>query len=79
MKRLKKNIATYYYKLLFSREYGKTYWPRVKYALKYLSMAEPSGERRKEVIRDFIIPPFAMKIYSFVALNLYNLKTKAKA
>lgn len=74
--RLKKNIATYYYKMLFSREYGDTYWPRVKYAVKYLSMAEPSPERKKEVIRDFIIPPFFMKVYSFFALNLYNLKSK---
>ncbi len=74
--RLTKNIATYYYKMLFSREYGDTYWPRVKYAVKYLSMAEPSPERKKEVIRDFIIPPFFMKVYSFVALSLYNLKSK---
>ena len=74
--RLTKNIATYYYKMLFSREYGDTYWPRVKYAVKYLSMAEPSSERKKEVIRDFIIPPVFMKIYSFFALSLYNLKSK---
>ena len=74
--RLTKNIATYYYKMLFSREYGDTYWPRVKYAVKYLSMAEPSPERKKEVIRDFIIPPFFMKVYSFVALSLYKLKSK---
>lgn len=74
--RLTKNIATYYYKMLFSREYGETYWPRVKYAVKYLSMADPAPERKKEVIRDFIIPPVFMKIYSFFALNLYNLKSK---
>lgn len=74
--RLTKNIATYYYKMLFSREYGETYWPRVKYAVKYLSMADPGPERKKEVIRDFIIPPFFMKVYSFFALNLYNLKSK---
>ncbi|GGH39178.1 glycosyltransferase family 2 protein [Dyadobacter endophyticus] len=74
--RLTKNIATYYYKMLFSREYGETYWPRAKYAVKYLSMAQPSPERKKEVIRDFIIPPFFMKVYSYFALNLYNLKSK---
>ncbi|CAG5069716.1 hypothetical protein DYBT9623_02453 [Dyadobacter sp. CECT 9623] len=77
--RIKKNISVYYYKLLFSREYGHTYWPRLKFALKYLSLGDPAPERRKEVIRDFIIPGFAMKIYSFLALNLYNLKSKAKA
>lgn len=74
--RLKKNIATYYYKMLFSREYGNTYWPRVKYAVKYLSMAAPAPERKKEVIRDFIIPPVLMKLYSFFAINLYNLKSR---
>ena len=77
--KLKKNIATYYYKLLFSKEYGKTYWPRLKYALKYLADGDPSPQRRKEVIRDFVIPPAFMKLYSFFALNLYNIKSKAKA
>ena len=65
--------------MLFSREYGKTYWPRLKYALKYLADGDPSPERRKEVIRDFVVPPAFMKLYSFFALNLYNIKSKAKA
>lgn len=73
---LRKNIATYYYKLLFSREYGGSYWPRVKYALKYLSLADPAPEQKREIIRDFVIPPLLMKIYSFFALGWYNLTTK---
>ncbi|WP_310587752.1 glycosyltransferase family 2 protein [Dyadobacter sp. CY312] len=77
--KLKKNIATYYYKLLFSKQYRDSYWPRAKFALKYLSLADPSEEKRKEIIRDFIVPSFAMKIYSFFALSLYNLKPKAKS
>ncbi|QRR01917.1 glycosyltransferase family 2 protein [Dyadobacter sandarakinus] len=77
--RLQKNIATYYYKLLFSREYGNSYWPRVKYALKYLSMADPAPEKKKEVIRDFVLPPVVMRVYSFFALGLYNLKAREKA
>ena len=77
--KLRKNIATYYYKLLFSKQYSDSYWPRAKFALKYLSLAEPSEEKRKEIIRDFIVPSFAMKVYSFVALSLYNLKPKAKS
>ncbi|HEV7382348.1 MAG TPA: glycosyltransferase family 2 protein [Dyadobacter sp.] len=74
---LQKNIATYYYKLLFSKEYGGSYWPRAKYALKYISLAQPSAEKKKEIIRDFVLPPFALKIYSFLALSLYNLKAKS--
>lgn len=75
--RLKKLIATYYYRLLFSKQYGKTYWPRMKYALKYLWLAKPSGERKKEVIRDFIIPPVVTRIYSFFAIGLYNMRARA--
>lgn len=74
---LQKNIATYYYKLLFSKEYGDSYWPRARYALKYISLAQPSQQKKREIIRDFVLPPFAMKIYSFLALSLYNLKTKS--
>lgn len=74
---LQKNIATYYYKLLFSKEYGDIYWPRAKYALKYISLAQPSQQKKREIIRDFVLPPFALKIYSFLALSLYNLKAKS--
>ncbi|CAG5003736.1 hypothetical protein DYBT9275_03219 [Dyadobacter sp. CECT 9275] len=76
--RLRKNIATYYYKLLFSKQYGSTYWPRLKFALKYLRMGQPVGERRKEVIRDFIIPGFLMKAYSFFAISVYQIRSKAQ-
>jgi glycosyltransferase involved in cell wall biosynthesis len=76
---LRKNIATYYYKLLFAKQYKDDYWSKVKFALKYLDMGKPQSERRKEVIRDFIIPPFVMKAYSAFAIGLYNLKSKAKA
>jgi glycosyltransferase involved in cell wall biosynthesis len=73
---LRKNIATYYYKLLFSREYGSSYWPRVKYAIKYISLADPAPERKREIIRDFIIPPVLMRIYSFFAIGWYNFRAK---
>ncbi len=74
--RLKKLIATYYYRLLFSRQYREAYWPRLKFAVKYLSLAQPSGERKKEVIRDFIVPSVLRRVYSFLAIGLYNIKTK---
>ncbi len=73
---LKKNIATYYYKLLFSKEYGNSYWPRAKYAWKYLQLSKVNGEKRKLVIRDFIIPPFLIKLYSFFAIKLYELRLR---
>lgn len=73
---LRKNIATYYYKLLFSRQYGGSYWPRAKYAIKYISLAQPGPGQKREIIRDFIIPPVLMKIYSFFALGWYNLTAK---
>lgn len=76
--KLKKNIATYYYKLLFSRQYGDRYWPRAKFALKYLKLAQPSEEKKREIIRDFIVPSFALKAYSFLAISFYNLKAKAR-
>lgn len=75
---LQKNIATYYYKLLFSHEYRSSYWPRLKFALKYLQLAKPGGVKRKEVIRDFIIPPIFMKLYSFFAIQLNQLGLKGK-
>jgi glycosyltransferase involved in cell wall biosynthesis len=77
--RLRKNIATYYYKLLFAKQYKDSYWPRAKFALKYLSLAEPSEQKRREIIRDFVVPSFAMKVYSFVALSIYNLRPKSKS
>ena len=74
---LRKLLATYYYKLLFSRQFQNTYWPRLKFAVRYLSWAHPGEEKRKQVIRDFIVPPIALKVYSFLALSLYNIRAKA--
>lgn len=76
--RLRKNIATYYQKLLFAKQYKDSYWPRAKFAWKYISMGEPPAEKRREIIRDYIIPPFLMKLYSFAAISIYNLKGKLK-
>jgi glycosyltransferase involved in cell wall biosynthesis len=77
--KLRKLIGSYYYRLLFSKQFGHTYWPRMKYAIKYLAMASPSDQRRKEVVRDFMIPSFMLKIYSFFALGLFNVSKKVKA
>jgi glycosyltransferase involved in cell wall biosynthesis len=74
--KLKKNIATYYYKLLFARQYKDSYFHKLRFALKYLSLAQPPAGKRKEIIRTFVVPHFLMKIYSFFALSLYNLRAK---
>jgi len=76
--KLRKNIATYYYKLLFAKQYKDSYFSKLKFALKYLDLAEPPAEKRKEIIREFIVPPLLMKTYSFFALSLYNIRAKAK-
>ncbi|TLV02705.1 glycosyltransferase family 2 protein [Dyadobacter luticola] len=73
---LRKNIATYYYKLLFAKQYEGDYFSKLKYALKYLNLAKPQGERKKEVIRDFVLPPFLQKVYSFIAIGTYKLRSK---
>ena len=69
-------LATYYYKLLFSWQFKNTYWPRLKFAVRYLSWGKPTTEKKKEVIRDFIVPRVALKVYSFVALSLYKIRGK---
>lgn len=76
-KQLRKNIGRYYYMLLNSYEYGNTYWPRARFALKYLALAQPGPERIKEVVRDYLLPPFLQRIYSFLAISLYKFRTKA--
>ena len=76
---LRKNIATYYYKLLYAKQFKDQYWQRLRFAVKYLNLAEPAPERKKQVIKDFIVPPFLMKIYSFIAISLYNIRSRAGA
>jgi glycosyltransferase involved in cell wall biosynthesis len=73
---LRKLLSTYYYKLLFSSQYQDTYWPRVKFALKYLLWGKPESKKRKQVIKDFVIPAPLMRIYSFLALTLHRIRMK---
>ena len=77
--RIEKNLAIYYYKLLFSKQYRDSYWAKMRFALKYISLAEPPAEKKREIIRDYVVPPFMLKAYSFLAISIYNLRSKAKA
>ncbi len=75
---LKRNIARYYRMLLDARQYQKSYFRRAGLALKYLNMGKPNQEITKEVIRDYVIPKWVMKIYSFFALLPHRLKEIAR-
>jgi len=60
--KLKKNIARYYLMLLDSKQFNAKYWKQMPCAFKYLSMASPSKQITKDIIRDYIVPPFLLKI-----------------
>ncbi|GAB3323490.1 glycosyltransferase [Larkinella ripae] len=71
---LKKNIAQYYEKMLHSRQYRDTYYPKRTVALKYLSLASLDWEEKKEILRDHVVPPAVNRLYSALALGLYRLR-----
>jgi glycosyltransferase involved in cell wall biosynthesis len=60
--RLKKNIARYYRMLLDSKQFQGKYWKQMPCALKYLNMASPSKQVTKDIIRDYVVPSFLLKI-----------------
>lgn len=60
--RFKKNIARYYRMMLDSKQFRGNYWKQMPCALKYLSMASPSNQTTKEIIRDYVVPPILLKI-----------------
>jgi len=70
---LERNMARYY-KMMFNAEpYRSSYLARLPIVWKYISMARPSGEELKEVIRDYLVPPALSQAYSKMALGLYRL------
>jgi len=73
---LRKNIARYFYKMLFSKQYAHTYLAKAAIAVKYLKYGKPEPQRRNEIVRDHIVPPALLRIYSFFALMIYRLKEK---
>jgi len=76
---LKKNIARYYKKMLRSHQYRNSYYPRNAIALKYLRMASPEWGEARDIIRDHVVPPVLMRMYSAVALGLYRLRKGSNA
>lgn len=72
--KLKRNIARYYRWMLDSQQYRDDYYPRNLLALKYLRLANPSEEERKEIIQKYVIPASLMRLYSTVAIWLGQLR-----
>jgi glycosyltransferase involved in cell wall biosynthesis len=73
-KTLKRNIARYYRMLLDARQYQKSYFRRAGLAIKYIAWGKPGFETAKDIIRDYVLPKWMMKFYSFVALLPHRLK-----
>lgn len=74
-KTLKRNIARYYRMMLDARQYQKSYYRRAGMALKYIYWGKPDTETAKEIVRDYVLPKWMMKLYSFFALLPHRLKT----
>ena len=66
--RLRLNIARYHRMMLDARQYSKSYFRRLLLAGKYLRYRQPNPAETKEIFRDYIVPRWAMRIYSFFAL-----------
>ncbi len=71
---LKKNIGRYYRMLLESNQYRDSYYRRVPVALSYLRLSRPPWAETKEILKEHVIPPPLMRLYSAIALLPYRLK-----
>ena len=69
---LNKNIARYYRMMLDSKQFTGKYFKQMPVAIKYLFLAKPNKEVKKEIIRDYILPKWLRNIYSFFALLPYR-------
>ncbi len=65
---LRRNIARYYRMMLDSRQFAKSYFRRATLAIRYLQMRQPELTETREIWRDYIMPDWIMRVYSFFAL-----------
>jgi len=65
---LRLNIARYYRMMLDSRQYSRSYFRRFALAIRYLRYRHPSAAEAREIIRDYLMPKWTMRLYSFFAL-----------
>jgi glycosyltransferase involved in cell wall biosynthesis len=56
--RFEKNIGRYYRMLLDSKQYKGLYFKSLPIAFKYLKLAKPTAEIRKDIYRNYITPPW---------------------
>jgi glycosyltransferase involved in cell wall biosynthesis len=68
--KFKRNIGGWYYLLLNSKQLKDQYFRRLLISAKYMSLMYPSIPNKKMVIRDHIIPNWAMNLSRFVRRQL---------
>ena len=71
---LNKNIARYYRMLLDSKQYTDAYFKKAFAAIQYIRLGDPSFAVKKGIIRDYVLPKWLSKTYSFFALLPHRLK-----
>ncbi|GAB2800181.1 hypothetical protein GCM10027275_52760 [Rhabdobacter roseus] len=71
---LRRNICRYYRMELDARQYHKSYFRRAALALQYLYRKQPGAEEWREIVRDYVIPQWMLKFYSFFALLPHRLR-----
>ncbi|MFT4733812.1 MAG: glycosyltransferase involved in cell wall biosynthesis [Algoriphagus sp.] len=62
-KRLKRNIARYYFMLLDAHQIKGMYFMKLGIVFKYLSLTFPQVPNKKSLLRDHVIPAFVMNIF----------------
>jgi glycosyltransferase involved in cell wall biosynthesis len=72
---LQKNIARYYRMMLDARQYQNSYWRRALLALYYVYLKRPSAPEIRLLMRDYLLPKWLLKTYSFFALLPYRLRS----
>lgn len=70
---LERNMARYYKMMLNAEPYRTSYLKRLPVIRKYISLAQPSGDELKELVRDYLLPPALLQAYSKMALGIYRL------
>lgn len=73
---LRRNVARYYRMLLGAKQFKNSYFRRAKLALTYLHLGRPQPDVVKEVVRNYLVPPPVLKLYSALRLLPYRLGLK---
>ncbi len=71
-KPLRINISRYYRMLLDAKQYQKSYFRRASLAIQYLYLSKANRTTTNQIVRDYVVPRWAMKVYSFFALLPHN-------